>query len=270
MHARRCLTIAGSDPSGGAGIQGDLKTFASLGAYGMAVITALTAQNTCEVRSSYSIPAHFVQAQLDAVLDDIPCDAAKTGMLANAEIIDAVAELLGSRTRFSLVVDPVMVATSGGLLLEESAIATLKRKLFPLGTIITPNAHEAEALCGFRITGVETAKEAARMLHGLGTSNVLVKGGHFEEDTVRVVDVLYDGTEFESIESERIDTPHTHGSGCALSAAICVGLASGKSVSEAVRSGHDYVHRAIVAAHPLGKGHGPVNHLAGRTSTPLG
>ncbi|MCX7019782.1 MAG: bifunctional hydroxymethylpyrimidine kinase/phosphomethylpyrimidine kinase [Candidatus Sumerlaeota bacterium] len=265
MIIPHCLTIAGSDSCGGAGIQGDLKTFTVLGAYGMAVITALTAQNTGEVRGVHAVPADFVRLQLATVLDDIRCDAAKTGMLANADIVRAVAGELGRRPRFPLVADPVMVSTSGARLLEEDAVDAVRGRLLPLCAVATPNAPEAEILTGVKIRAIEDAERAARAIHGMGAAAVLVKGGDVEYEPGTVTDVLYDGVTASRLRSRRIASRTAHGSGCALASAICVGLARGHSVHEAVDMARRFVYKAIAEGRIIGREAGPVNHLCQQT-----
>lgn len=261
MERVHCLTIAGSDPSGGAGIQGDLKTFTVLGAYGMAVITALTAQNTREVRGVLPIPPEFVRSQLATVLDDVRCDAAKTGMLANAAIIREVAAEWKARGGIPLVVDPVMVSTSKARLLQEDAIDAVRCELMPLATVATPNSSEAAVLVGYAVETLDAAKRAAMDIVRMGARAALVTGGHLEPDSEEIVDVLATGGDCAVLRARRIDTVHTHGSGCALASAICVGLARGLDVTGAVELGRRFVRRAIEAAGPLGGGYGPVNHL---------
>jgi hydroxymethylpyrimidine/phosphomethylpyrimidine kinase len=263
----RCLTIAGSDSGGGAGIQGDLKTFTVLGVYGMSAITALTAQNTVGVTRIHEVPPDFVAEQIRVVIDDIGCDAAKTGMLSNAAVINAVADVLLSCQPLPLVVDPVMVSTTGARLLAEDAVTALVERLFPLATLVTPNIPEAEIFAGMEIHDAPAAIEAAQRLRRAGARNVLVKGGDMRERGDFVYDVLVEGEEVHVLRAPRIRTDHTHGSGCALSSAICAGLAKGMTLFDAVTSGRTFVARAIAAAGPLGKGHGPVNHLAGNEET---
>jgi hydroxymethylpyrimidine/phosphomethylpyrimidine kinase len=258
MHT--ALTIAGSDPSGGAGIQGDLKTFSAHGVYGMAVITALTVQNTVGVRDAFDVPPDLVRAQLDAVLDDIPVGAAKTGMLSVPETIEAVASVLGDRRLPFLVVDPVMVATSGDALLRDDAVEVLVARLFPLATLITPNVPEAERLTGLEITTVGGMRAAAEALVRRGARGVLVKGGHLEGD--RVVDLLHCDGAFHEFGAPRLATPHTHGTGCALAAAIAAHLSRGASLPDAVARARAFVRRGIERAVVLGGGHNPLNHLA--------
>jgi hydroxymethylpyrimidine/phosphomethylpyrimidine kinase len=253
------LTIAGSDPSGGAGIQGDLKTFHAHGVYGMAVVTALTAQNTRGVAAVHDVPAPFVAKQLEAVLADMPVGAAKTGMLSNADTVDAVATVLRRQRVPFLIVDPVMVATSGDALLRDDAVSVLVERLFPLATLVTPNLPEAERLLGTPIDSPDAMRRAAQRLRERGARAVLVKGGHLPGD--RVVDLLYDGT-FREFEDRRIRTEHTHGTGCALSAAIAAHLARGADLAEAVARARAFVRRGLERAIVLGRGKNPVNHLA--------
>lgn len=253
------LTVAGSDSSGGAGIQADLKTFAALGTYGMSCICALTAQNTKGVTMVVNTPVDMVRAQLEAIFDDIPPKAVKTGMLSSAPIVEAVVDFFSSH-RVPLVVDPVMVATSGAVLLEKEAIQSYKEKLIPLSTLITPNIPEAEVLSGLSIKNEEDMKKAARALMDLGPSAVLVKGGHSVEDAR---DILYDGKEFHVFSGKRISTENTHGTGCTLSSAIAAGLAKGLSLVGAVGEAKKYMEGAIAkaAVDSVGHGHGPVHHF---------
>jgi hydroxymethylpyrimidine/phosphomethylpyrimidine kinase len=255
------LTIAGSDPSGGAGIQADLKTFAAFRVYGMAALTALTVQNTRGVRGFTALEPAFVVAQVEAVLDDVPPAAAKTGMLANAGIVRALADLLGRRPVPNLVVDPVMVATSGDLLLERDAVEAIRRDLLPAAAVITPNRPEAETLLGQKIRSRRDAEEAARALAGLGPAAVFLKGGHAEEWTAREsVDLLYSAGRIETLALPRVDTVHTHGTGCTLSAALAAGLARGWPLLEAARRAKRFVWDGLVHGFPVGGGRGPVNH----------
>jgi len=255
----RALTIAGSDSGGGAGIQADLKTFAAFGVYGASAITAITAQNTIGVRAIHEVPASVVAAQIDAVLDDIGADAAKTGMLSTAEIIETVADRLRTHALAALVVDPVMVAKSGDRLLREDAVRALRDLLLPLAAVVTPNAPEATELSGIDVVDATSAREAARRIHDLGPALVVVKGGHLGGDTSD--DLVFDGRTFEVLSGRRIATRHTHGTGCTFSAAICACLARGLAPLEAVREARAFVQGAIEHAEPLGGGHGPVNHL---------
>jgi len=253
----RVLIIAGSDSGGGAGIQADLKTVSALGAFAMTAITALTAQNTTGVYGVVEIEPKFVVQQIETCASDIGCDAVKTGMLANAAIIDAVAGAV--RGLGPLVVDPVMIAKSGAPLLERDAIDALKTKLLPLATVVTPNLHEAGALTGREIKTLEQMKEAARAIRDLGPKNVVVKGGHLEGVAA---DVLYDGRNFTEFRAERVATRNTHGTGCIFASAIAAGLAHKKTVEESVAAAKDFVTAAIRAGLALGKGCGPANPMA--------
>jgi hydroxymethylpyrimidine/phosphomethylpyrimidine kinase len=255
---RKVLTIAGSDSGGGAGIQADLKTFAAHGVYGTSAITAVTAQNTLGVYGVAEIDPALVAGQIDAVLGDIGTHAAKTGMLSSAAIIEAVADRVRFHRIEKLVVDPVMVAKSGHALLRPEAVAALKTSLLPLALVVTPNLPEAETLVGRRIESEEDAREAARAIHGLGARAVVVKGGHRAGDAD---DLLYDGATFQVLRAARIDTPHTHGTGCTFSAAIAANLAKGMDLTAAVGAAKEYLTGAIAAADAIGAGHSPVHHF---------
>lgn len=254
------LTIAGSDPSGGAGIQADLKTFATLGCYGMSVITALTAQNTQGVTGVHPIPAKFIAEQLDAIFVDIKVHAIKIGMLHNAEVIKTVANKIES-INIPIVLDPVMVAKSGHTLLKNSAIKSLQKNLFPLATIITPNIPEAQVLLQQKIKTQNEMQHAARALCKNGLKAVLIKGGHLK-NTKESTDCLYiKATDnFHWLKKERIKTKNTHGTGCTLSSAIASFLALGYDLTEAVSRAKKYLSQAILAGseYKQGKGHGPV------------
>ena len=252
------LAIAGSDPSGGAGIQADLKTFGALGVYGMAAVTALTAQNTLKVTGVHEAPAEFVALQIDTIFADIRPDAVKTGMLANVEIIRVVAAKAWEHSFRNLVVDPVMVAKSGDRLLREDALQILREELIPHAFVLTPNLPEAGDILGSEVAGVGAMREAARELHTLGAANVVVKGGHLEGD--EVVDVLFDGTEFHEFRGPRIETTSTHGTGCSFASAIAAYLARGETAENAVGKAKEYLTRALRHAYPVGHGHGPVHH----------
>jgi hydroxymethylpyrimidine/phosphomethylpyrimidine kinase len=256
---RRALTIAGSDSGGGAGIQADLKTFAALGVFGTSAITSVTAQNTVGVQGIRDLPPDFVGHQIDSILDDIGIDAAKTGMLSSAAIIDVVAAKVEAHRIDRLVVDPVMVAKSGAPLLQPDAVNAVVSRLLPLALVVTPNLPEAEALSGLSIAGLPAMREAARRIHGLGAKHVVVKGGHLSG---RAVDLLFDGRTFEELDAERLDTPHTHGTGCVFSAAITAGLAKDKTVSQAVTAAKRFVTAAIRHGLSLGRGHGPTDPMA--------
>jgi hydroxymethylpyrimidine/phosphomethylpyrimidine kinase len=255
----RALTIAGSDSGGGAGIQADLKTFQVFNVFGMSVITSVTAQNTLGVKAIYDLPKEMVAVQIDAVLEDIGIDAVKTGMLSNKEIIDVVREKVEQFKIEKLVIDPVMVAKSGARLLKEDAEREFIDKLVPLAFIITPNIFEAEIISGIKIDNLDDVKEAGKRIYGLGVKNVLIKGGHLEGG--KAIDILFDGKNFHTFESERIDTKNTHGTGCTISSAITAELAKGKGVVEAVKIAKEFITLAIKEApNNIGKGFGPLYH----------
>ena len=254
------MTVAGSDSGGGAGIQADLKTFAVQGCFGVSVLTALTAQNSRGVTAVHPVPPPFIRAQLDAVLGDMKPCFAKTGMLPTAEIVGTVADKLARAGLGGLVVDPVMISTTGHRLIDEAAAAALVDVLFPLATLITPNIHEASALLGAEIGSVDEMQEAARRLHALGPRAVLVKGGHLSGTAT---DCYFDGSSTFLLEDKMIDTAHTHGSGCVLSAVVTAFLAKGLGLEESVRQGKPFITAAIRGAFPVGQGPGPVNPLAG-------
>lgn len=253
------LTIAGSDSGGGAGIQADLKTFAALGVYGVSAIAAVTAQNTREVRGVHLVPPDFIVQQVDTIADDIDVHAVKTGMLGTAEIVEAVASVLARRRLPHVVVDPVMVAKSGGRLLAPDAIHAVRRALLPLAAVVTPNREEAEVLTGHTVDSRASARDAARRLVDLGASAAVVKGGHFDEP--EVVDVLYDGSALHEFRNPRLDTRCTHGTGCTFAAAIAAHLALGHPVARAVAESVEYVAGAIRHGLPIGSGHGPLDHF---------
>lgn len=255
------LTVAGSDSSGGAGIQADLKTFSAMGVYGMSVIAAITAQNTRSVTAVHALPPDLVAAQLDAVLDDIGADAVKTGMLLTQEIIETVSSRLAAHGVDKLVVDPVMVAKSGDRLLEGDAVRPLLKRLIPMSLVVTPNIPEAEVLSAWKIKSVEEMAQAARVIQDLGARNVVIKGGHLpESEDICDLLVAEDGTVV-SLCSERVETTSGHGTGCTFAAAMTAGLSMGMSVEEAFERAKDFVTEALKNALPLGKGQGPVDHL---------
>lgn len=260
MTIARALTIAGSDSGGGAGIQADLKTFQELHVFGMSAITAVTAQNTLGVTGIYELPPEAVARQIDSVATDLGIDAAKTGMIANIEIMEVIAEKIREHHIRRLVIDPVMIAKSGHALLREDARDALKRLLIPLATVITPNLPEAEVLTGMSLVTMEQRKEAARRLLDLGVQAVVIKGGHTEDE--EAIDLFYDGQEFRILSAPRFHTRHTHGTGCTFSAAITAGLAKGASLWEAVKTAKDFITEAIRHPLHLGQGHGPTNHWA--------
>jgi hydroxymethylpyrimidine/phosphomethylpyrimidine kinase len=251
------LTIAGSDSGGGAGIQADLKVFMALGCHGASALTALTAQNTVGVSGIHEVPPEFVRAQIDAVAGDLDVAAAKTGMLSSAPIIEAVADAVEVRAIAPLVVDPVFVSKHGDRLLAEDAVDALTKRIFPLAAVVTPNLHEASAIVGYEITTLGEMKAAAEALHSRGPGAVLVKGGHLGAE--RAIDVLYDGSDMAEISGPRYDTKDTHGTGCALSAAIAARLAHGDDLRAAVVYAKEFVAGAIERSLRLGRGVGPVN-----------
>lgn len=250
------LTIAGSDSGGGAGIQADLKVFFALGCHGTAAVTALTAQNTKGVHGVHPVPAPFVARQIDAVMRDLRPRAAKTGMLASREIVEIVGGSLEGHA-LPLVVDPVFISAHRDRLLDEDAVGAIAEALFPLSTVVTPNLWEAEALVGRAIEDVAGMEEAARQLHGLGCRSVLLKGGHLAGE--RAIDVFFDGDEMLRLEGPRYETEDTHGTGCALSAAITAALAQGKETKAAVHEARMFIEGAIRHGLRLGGGYGPVN-----------
>jgi hydroxymethylpyrimidine/phosphomethylpyrimidine kinase len=259
---KKALTIAGSDSGGGAGIQADLKTFMAFGVHGMSVITALTAQNTVGVQGIFDVSPDFVRRQMESVLTDIGADAVKTGMLSNAAVVKAVVEGIRAFRVSTLVVDPVMVAKSGDALLADDARKAIHDDLLPLATVITPNLYEAEALLGREIRSLETMREAARALRGIGCRWVVLKGGSLDIDG-RAVDVVCDGSETTLLASPRLDTTNTQGTGCTFASAIAAGLARGMAPPEAIRRAKEYVSEAIRNGPHIGSGHGPVYHLTG-------
>ena len=252
------LTIAGSDPSGGAGIQADLKTFHQFGVYGEAVITLVTVQNTLRVSRVECLSAQLVVEQVRAVLEDIAPAAAKTGALGNAGVVEAIAELAAGFT-FPLVVDPVMISTHGTSLLAEDAQQALRKKLIPLAALVTPNMPEAEALAGMKINDLDDMRQAAQRIQEMGARAVLVKGGHF---AATATDLLLAGREWHEFPAPHLETVHTHGTGCTYSAAITAELAKGTPLVEAVGRAKQFITEAIRTAPGLGGGFGPVNHHA--------
>jgi hydroxymethylpyrimidine/phosphomethylpyrimidine kinase len=255
------LTIAGSDSGGGAGIQADLKTFHAFGVFGTSAITAITAQNTVGVRAVQRIDPGIVSEQIHAVAEDLSPAALKTGMLADAEIIEAVAAAIRETKLGNLVIDPVMVAKSGDRLLEADAVSALSTELLPLSEVVTPNLPEAAILADTSVETADDMKRAAQALIERGAKSVLLKGGHLAGDTL--VDIYFDGHEWYEWQEARLQTRHTHGTGCTLSAAVCAGLALGRTRLQAVADARDFTRRAIESAPALGAGHGPLNHWAG-------
>jgi hydroxymethylpyrimidine/phosphomethylpyrimidine kinase len=256
---KTALTIAGSDSGGGAGIQADLKTFAAHGVYGTSAVTALTAQNTLGVTAVQAVPAEFVTAQIEAVADDLGCDAVKTGMLATAAIVEAVVAAIEELELPNLVVDPVMVAKGGDRLLDEDAIHAMRTALLRLARVVTPNVPEAEVLAGMTIQSPDDMYEAARRIKKFGPAAVLIKGGHLPGDTI--TDLLLDGGNAIEISGPRVAGRHTHGTGCTLAAAIAARLARGETLDEAARGARVYVAGAMQHGIDLGAGHQPLNHF---------
>ena len=255
------LTIAGSDPSGGAGIQADLKTFHQFGVYGTSVVTLLTVQNTRKVSAVQMVAPQLVLDQLDAVLEDLPVKAAKTGALGDSAVIRAVAER-AAKFSFPLVVDPVMISKHGAPLLQDEARRTLARELLPHSALVTPNVHEALALAGRQFSGAEIPRkeleETARAIADMGAKAVLIKGGHLVSDAT---DLLLVGGRFEAYPGRRIETQHTHGTGCTYSAAITAELAKGTELTQAIAAAKRFITSAIATNPGLGHGYGPVNHF---------
>ena len=254
------LTIAGSDSGAGAGVQADLKTFAALRVFGTCAITAVTAQNTAEVREVFALPVPLVREQIDAVLDDFQVAAVKTGMLATAEIIETVADFADAARLPSLVVDPVLVSSTGTPLLDDDAIASYTKRLLPAARVFTPNLFEAGVLLGADVRSTDDQRKAARALASMTDGAVVVKGGHGEG---AAVDVVCAGDDLYELTAPRVVTDHNHGSGCSFASATAAGLATGLSVRAALEQAKDFVHRAIVGAARwnLGSGHGPLDHF---------
>ena len=261
---RTALTIAGSDPSGGAGLQADLKTFAAHGVYGLSVVTAVTAQNTVGVTSFEALSSDLVASQIETVVSDIRPDAAKTGMLATAAIVEAVAAAVADLDIALLVVDPVMKASSGDALMDDEAVAAMKTELLRRAFVVTPNIPEAEALSGLIIRAEADRREAARRIGAYGPGAVLIKGGHLP--STEIVDLLYDGHRFVEFRSERVPGRGTHGTGCTFAAALAALLALGNTLEQAVPRAQQYVAGAIRHAPALGHGLGPMDHFWNRSS----
>ncbi|WP_179088347.1 bifunctional hydroxymethylpyrimidine kinase/phosphomethylpyrimidine kinase [Paenibacillus odorifer] len=261
MIISKALTIAGSDSGGGAGIQADLKTFQELSVYGMSVLTAVTAQNTLGVQGVYPVTLDAIIQQLDSIGLDLQPDAVKTGMLFNSDIIRIVADKIKYYGWSNLVIDPVMVAKGGSTLLLQEAVQSLISHLLPLALVTTPNIPEAEMITKMTISTIEERKKAAKIIHGMGSKYVVLKGGH-DTSTTAVTDLLYDGNEYTLLESSRIQTRHTHGTGCTYSAAVTAELAKGKSVAEAIQTAKAFIQAAIEDELGIGAGHGPTNHFA--------
>ena len=257
----RLLVIAGSDSGGGAGIQADIKTATALGAYAMTAVTSVTVQNTQGVHAIHPIPASIVRAQIVSALEDIGADAIKIGMMGSAKVVKAVAGALKKHAkRIPVVLDPVMISTSGHRLLAPNAVTVMVKELFPLASLVTPNIPEAKALAHLKSTKRDDAEAAARKLIAMGAGAALIKGGHATKSTIDDVMVWKGGVEVYAF--PRIKTKHTHGTGCTLSTAIACGLAEGEILPLAVGRAREYVQKAIETAPGLGKGHGPLNHFA--------
>lgn len=253
------LTIAGNDPTGGAGILADMKAMHSREVYGMAVITSLTAQNTLGVQDVFNVPVDFIDKELKSVFDDELPHALKTGMIAEADMMTLVAKYI-KKYKIPYVMDPVMIATSGDRLMTDQSMNTLINELIPLADIITPNLHEAEAIAGMKITSEQDIKAALKIMReDMGASNVIIKGGHLEGDAI---DYLYDGNDIFTLSANRIDTNQTHGTGCTFSAVLTAELAKKKSVMEAFKTAKAYITDAIQNSPNIGRGNGPVNHFS--------
>ena len=255
---KKVLTIAGSDCSGGAGIQADLKTFSAHGLFGMSVVVSVVAENTSRVIDIQDVTPDMIKKQIDAIFEDIAVDAVKIGMLSTPECMKAVAEKLVQYKPENIVIDPVMYAKNGCPLMAETAVDSLIEFIIPLADVLTPNIPEAEKIIGKSITNIEEMEAAAREIYEMGCKGVIIKGGHREGSAL---DVLYDGNEFTHFETERIDTKNTHGTGCTFSSAITSGLALGLSLKEAVARAKEYVTTAIKHSLEIGKGNGPTNHF---------
>ena len=255
---KTALSIAGSDSCGGAGIQADIKTMTMNGVYAMSAVTALTAQNTTGVRDIMEASPDFLAAQLDAVFEDIRPDAVKIGMVSQIPTIHAIADKLEQYQPKNVVLDPVMISKSGFDLMQPEAKEALITRLIPLAYVITPNLPEAEVITGLKINDLASMEQAARAIHKMGAKNVLIKGGHLEDDAT---DLLFDGENIVTLHSDRINTKNTHGTGCTMSSCIAANLAKGKTVEEAVRIAKDYITTAIAHSLDIGKGVGPTNHF---------
>lgn len=265
---RIALTIAGSDSSGGAGIQADLKTFASFGLYGASAITAITAQSTKGIEATMALSADLVTAQIEAVAGDLTIHATKVGMLANAAIVEAVAAAIAELDLPLVVVDPVLVSSSGERLLDEDGVRALCAELLPRARVVTPNIPEAEALSGRRIPSLDAARDAARRIHDMGAAAVIITGGHGRWDLdegsrPHVIDLLFDGRDFHEFRVPRVDSRHTHGTGCTFASAVAAGLALGRELPDAAARAQQYVAGAIAHAPGIGHGRGPLDHFWG-------
>jgi hydroxymethylpyrimidine/phosphomethylpyrimidine kinase len=259
---RIALTIAGSDPSGGAGIQADLKTFAAFGLYGASAITAITAQSTNGIEATMALSADLVTAQIEAVAGDLAIHVTKVGMLANAAIVEAVAAAIAELDLPLVVVDPVFVSSSGECLLDEDGVRALCVELLPRARVVTPNIPEAEALSGRRITSLDEARGAARRIHDMGAGAVIITGGHGRWDQAKdVIDLLFDGHAFHELRVPRVESRHTHGTGCTFASAVAAGMALGRELPDAAARAQQYVAGAIAHAPGIGHGRGPLDHF---------
>ncbi len=264
----RALTIAGSDSGGGAGIQADLKTFAALGVFGTSAITAITAQNTLGVTAVAEVPVEVIRDQIEAVVSDIGFDAVKTGMLSSTEIVECVVEAVERLKLAPLVVDPVMIAATGAQLLRDDAVESVRERLVPWATVVTPNVPEAEVLTGVEIDSVDDMELAGGELVAMGADAAVVKGGHFDDGTGRVNDVLVTKEGTRTFTTLRIDTTSDHGTGCTFASAVAAHLAHGLGLAPAVEMSQRYVWNAIANADPIGGGHGPLNHMYAHSYDP--
>lgn len=264
---KKVVSIAGSDCSGGAGIQADLKTFSAYGVFGMSVIVSVVAENTCRVIDIQDIAPDMIRKQIDAVFEDIGADAVKIGMLSSPECMEAVAGKMEQYKPGNVVIDPVMYAKNGSPLMDMGAVDTLIGRIIPLADVLTPNIPEAEKIVGMKISSVKDMETAARQICEMGSKAAVVKGGHGMGDAL---DVLFDGKKFFHFQTARIDTKNTHGTGCTFSSAIASGLAKGLSIDEAVGKAKAYVTTAIEHALPIGKGNGPTHHFYGLYRNGLG
>ncbi len=255
---KTCLSIAGSDCSGGAGIQADIKTFSANGCFGMSVIVAVVAENTSRVISIQDVEPGIIKDQIDAIFEDITVDAVKIGMLSNVATMTAVAEKIKQYHPRIIVADPVMIAKGGCALMQPEALDTLKNEVIPLSFLLTPNIPEAQTITGHPIDSVEDMRHAAKRIYDMGAKNVLIKGGHLKGDAI---DILFDGKDYRCFSNQRIDVKNTHGTGCTLSSAIAANLASGHTIADAVGLAKAYVTSAILYSLNIGRGHGPTNHF---------
>ena len=255
---KKVLTIAGSDCSGGAGIQADIKTISAHGCYAMSVIVSVVAENTNRVIDIQNINTDIIEKQIDAIYEDIEIDAIKIGMLNNEEIMSSIAKKIKQLNLKNIVIDPVMYATNGAPLMSMNSIDALIKLIIPLATVLTPNIPEAEKISNMKITTIKDMEESAIKIYKMGCKNVLIKGGHLNNDAT---DILYDGNEFNYFKSSKIETKNTHGTGCTLSSSIASNIALGYPIKEAITKSKEYITTVIKHSLPIGKGHGPTNHF---------